>query len=262
VEREDPGDEFPVVEIEAAPGVEAVQSREFFGTTPRELVSPVPQALQSANPAAPSPASDPGFLTGSNPLSSPTPVQAARPLLWSFALEGKPEAPVQTPQDQVPASLRNLRQCEACGFPVSGGRTLCVECEEKKWRGRSVSSQPSALPAARPVTLTVAGSGRSAAAAAPAPELQTDVSKGFTASAVSVAPSEKSLAKIEQFPAPIFATEDRTEPASSRKSNPSPDFILSAGLEPSQSWLSAHKFVIVTLVLIAGAAAAFVLFHS
>ena len=36
----------------------------------------------------------------------------------------------------VPAELRNLQKCKACGFPVSQGRTLCVECEEKQWRGQ------------------------------------------------------------------------------------------------------------------------------
>jgi hypothetical protein len=36
----------------------------------------------------------------------------------------------------VPAALRNLRKCTACGFPVSQGRTFCVECEQKQWRGQ------------------------------------------------------------------------------------------------------------------------------
>lgn len=36
----------------------------------------------------------------------------------------------------VPAELRNLQKCKACGFPVSQGRIFCVECEEKQWRGQ------------------------------------------------------------------------------------------------------------------------------
>jgi hypothetical protein len=36
----------------------------------------------------------------------------------------------------VPAELRNLQKCKACGFPVSQGRVFCVECEEKQWRGQ------------------------------------------------------------------------------------------------------------------------------
>jgi hypothetical protein len=32
--------------------------------------------------------------------------------------------------------MRNLQKCKACGFPVSQGRKLCIECEEKEWRGQ------------------------------------------------------------------------------------------------------------------------------
>ena len=59
-----------------------------------------------------------------------------KPLFWSAALQpgvGAAEAPEPIP---VPAELRNLQKCKACGFPVSQGRTFCVECEEKQWRGQ------------------------------------------------------------------------------------------------------------------------------
>jgi hypothetical protein len=36
----------------------------------------------------------------------------------------------------------------------------------------------------------------------------------------------------------------------------SPEFILSAGLEPSQSWLAANKYVVGVLLVIAAAVAA------
>jgi GAF domain len=62
-----------------------------------------------------------------------------KPLFWSAAM--------QTPSDAaraheaadsiaVPPVLRSLQKCQACGFPVSQGRTFCVECEEKHWRGQ------------------------------------------------------------------------------------------------------------------------------
>ncbi len=59
-------------------------------------------------------------------------------LFWTAAPSlvadaGKPEA---ADQSHVPPVLRNLHKCEACGFPVSAGRALCVECEEKKWSGK------------------------------------------------------------------------------------------------------------------------------
>jgi len=39
----------------------------------------------------------------------------------------------------------------------------------------------------------------------------------------------------------------------------SPEFVLSAGLEPRQSWLVAHKFKIAMLVVVAAVVAVFLL---
>jgi hypothetical protein len=62
-----------------------------------------------------------------------------KPLFWSAALQIQPNPGRATEAGEstaVPAELRNLQKCKACGFPVSQGRTFCVECEEKQWRGR------------------------------------------------------------------------------------------------------------------------------
>jgi len=67
----------------------------------------------------------------------PAAIKDQKTKLWS-ALEAVTNSVTSPPTDQshVPPVLRNLRKCEACGFPISPGRTLCVECEEKKWRRR------------------------------------------------------------------------------------------------------------------------------
>ena len=31
----------------------------------------------------------------------------------------------------VPEAMRRVQKCSACGFPVSEGRTLCLDCEKK-----------------------------------------------------------------------------------------------------------------------------------
>jgi GAF domain len=62
-----------------------------------------------------------------------------RPLFWSSVMQvhaGEHDAKAGAPSTPVPPVLRNLQKCQACGFPVSKGRTLCVECEEKQWRSR------------------------------------------------------------------------------------------------------------------------------
>jgi len=39
--------------------------------------------------------------------------------------------------------MRRVRKCSACGFPVSEGRSLCLDCEKKQGAG-SVSTAPAA----------------------------------------------------------------------------------------------------------------------
>jgi GAF domain len=64
---------------------------------------------------------------------------AAKNFYWSAAMRiagsasRSSDAAASIP---VPLELRNLQKCKACGFPVSQGRTFCVECEEKQWRGQ------------------------------------------------------------------------------------------------------------------------------
>jgi GAF domain-containing protein len=46
------------------------------------------------------------------------------------------EAPAPASTQAVPAPLASepgkIRKCEACGFPVSGGRTLCLDCDKAR----------------------------------------------------------------------------------------------------------------------------------
>jgi hypothetical protein len=78
---------------------------------------------------------------------------AKRPLMWSAAaVHAGPDAPkpLETDQSHVPPMLRSLRKCKACGFPVSEGRTLCVECDEKQWRGQPLPAAAAKTPVTGP----------------------------------------------------------------------------------------------------------------
>jgi len=58
----------------------------------------------------------------SEPTSEPAETTAFKP---------DPGEPVRTPE------LDKVRNCEACGFPVSEGRTLCLDCEAARLSGDS-----------------------------------------------------------------------------------------------------------------------------
>jgi hypothetical protein len=67
------------------------------------------------------------------PEVTPEAVEPTRPIQADEALATEP-AP------SFSAELAEIGSCEACGFPVSQGRTLCVECEQA---GRSAEGKPS-----------------------------------------------------------------------------------------------------------------------
>jgi GAF domain-containing protein len=206
-----------------------------------------------------------------------------KPLFWSAALTPAADAgAVELDQSHVPPVLRSLHKCEACGFPVSAGRVLCVECEEKKWRGqlRLATPRRGATPGAAASAATAkprafAAAGQSGAASAPAPAKQSAsiavATLGRDATALTAVKGERGkegagnpvvAASASSTP----AAEARLAPAASGLENQSPvaapDFVLSAGLEPSQSWLAANKYIVGVILLVAAAAgAAFFLLH-
>ena len=87
-----------------------------------------------------------------------------KPLFWSAVMQTQASAGRTDEADasiSVPLVLRNLQKCKACGFPVSQGRTFCVECEEKKWRGQrlpqaaAAAASPAAAGPKQPATSSV-----------------------------------------------------------------------------------------------------------
>jgi len=168
-------------------------------------------------------------------------VEPKKRLFWSAALDASAAHSVKMDQSQVPPMLRNLHKCQACGFPVSSERTLCVECEEKKWRGQ--------LRAPKPVAATAAYPERSAsAAAAPAPAKVADTptleqKSAEPALAVSAQPSEEKPVRTAAVTLSDLVSTQHT----SQDSAPT----FSGGLAPSESWLSANKYIVGAVLVVA-----------
>jgi GAF domain-containing protein len=216
-------------------------------------------------------------------------------LFWSAALNPAAEADraaEEPDQSHVPPVLRSLRKCEACGFPVSAGRMLCVECEEKKWRGqlKPASRKSATLGAAAAVTKPVVepevrafAAAQSAAGSAPAPAThRASVTGAASAATVPALVAVQGKPKVGASRPMAAASASKTieheaagEPAEqtleirssvpSSKQSPvpspagsavaSPEFVLSAGLEPPGSWLAANKYIVGVLLLVAAAVA-------
>ena len=277
-----------------------------------ERLSPALDSQQSP-PAVPAMASGTQALPVRPTASAPAPhALPKKPLFWSASVSAADAGkPAEVDQSHVPPGLRSLRSCEACGFPVSPGRALCVECEEKRWRGqlkrpgaslpqgaspssaskselkpesKSPPSRPerekSGAPAAElpldPVARLVAVAAQTAAAASPAlqhapavppvpkvvsPEVPAEVDatrmqgpQAVTGPAAVAQPEIKKTVQSEVqevTPAPVVETTEAS----------SPDFVLSAGLEPPPSWIRGNIFVIVVVLLVAAGVALTVLLH-
>jgi GAF domain-containing protein len=243
----------------------------------RKIVTQVVSAAPMVKAAADSVASAAPVAQAKEPAKAvPATSAAKKPLIWSAAPSaGDVQESAPAAQSHVPAVLRQLKQCAACGFPVSPGREYCVECEEKRWRGQlKRTSTPLAEPAnphisQRTRDMGHPGSGSAAAAVAPAREPEAKA-----AQAVAKPNESKSLAgpSVAAKPAPASApvipgpvvlkattaeTTAKVEPRPARTS--SPELVLSAGLQPSQSWLAANKYIVGALLVVAAVVAGILL---
>lgn len=159
--------------------------------------------------AAPAPEIAPG----------PEPASPTKRLFWSAALQpATAESPsLEAESSHIPPVLRGLRKCGACGFPVSEGRVLCVECEEKRWRGqrtaspnRSVVSQP----------------------------------------AIASSPSETQTAAADLLPPREDSPEAIAGEQGGDDASEAPELILTAGLPSQPSWIETHKSLVGIIVAV------------
>jgi hypothetical protein len=169
-----------------------------------------------------------------------------KPFFWSAALQTSPGAvhsDASSASIAVPPMLRNLQKCQACGFPVSQGRTFCVECEEKQWRGQRVP-QPAAAAAVNPAPHEEKEKEKQAAPD-PAVAAVVDTPETPVTENLPSTPTEEPAAN--KLPIPTDATESisASEPAADNSTL----FLSSA--QPSESWFGANKYILAALLVVA-----------
>jgi putative methionine-R-sulfoxide reductase with GAF domain len=90
------------------------------------------ETLAAAPAARPKPALTSATEGSKPPASGVSPSLTSIPALDEI-LRG-PGAPVVAPETSttpLPEAMRKIQKCAACGFPVSEGRTFCLDCEKK-----------------------------------------------------------------------------------------------------------------------------------
>ena len=206
---------------------------------PEAAAVPVPQ-IESQEPPAANPKVEQAVVAPG--LEAPK-----KKLFWSAALDLAAEGTKAADEDQshVPPVLRGLRKCEACGFPVSAGRVLCVECEEKRWRGQL--RKPA-----------VSGNVRAAGTATAVAERAAMPSSARIAAPTVVAPNPV-LPTNDDAKKTSEVGRDAVQASPEKPAAKEPDLVLSAGVAPRQSWISSHKYILLALLV---AAAVVVIFLS
>ncbi len=198
----------PAAVVETAP----VKSQ-VTGTLPDVVQAPISLPLPELKP------------TTTETKLAPAPKKS---LFWSAAMQnptGASRSAEAAAEASVPPTLRNLRKCQACGFPVSQGRAFCVECEERQWRGQRLS-QAAAAGGATPQKVISAppkATGTATASAASSPDILTLGSPALTAD------------------------------FSGSHSAP-----FSASTAESRSWFAANKYILGALLVVAVVVAAVV----
>jgi putative methionine-R-sulfoxide reductase with GAF domain len=105
--------------------------------SPGEKSAPVPVAPREVEkPAESSDAEFSKMSTGEHasviplrPGSAPAVFPAEPPVLLTPPLAAEVE--ISPPASSVPEAMLRVQKCSACGFPVSEGRTFCLDCEKK-----------------------------------------------------------------------------------------------------------------------------------
>jgi hypothetical protein len=80
------------------------------------------------------------------------------------------EAPTPREAPAAQGAVASLRKCVACGFPVSEGRQLCLDCEKK---GIAQPAKPAASPAPEPAAPTLSSDDDMDAPSGPMPNFLT-----------------------------------------------------------------------------------------
>ncbi|HKM47653.1 MAG TPA: GAF domain-containing protein [Terriglobales bacterium] len=138
--------------------LDMAEQRQNFGPAPaagsrvepEKLVESPAATVTNAPQAATVPPQVPLPLSPSVPASDSLNSELAEPAVLSG------EAPVVSPPEAaaVPEAMLRVQKCPSCGFPISEGRTLCLDCElrdiarkaREKEQGEIAQGEPETLP--------------------------------------------------------------------------------------------------------------------
>jgi len=144
-------------------------------------VAPVPEAQKAAEVATASgepPALAPGLIPKlAETLLGELSKTSSEPVIEAAAAQAEPASAAEPASEAVPEAMLRVKKCAACGFPVSEGRILCLDCEKKECEKKEEDEKREAAKCEG----SPARDGEQAAGSAPAAPPQEDFVPAFLA---------------------------------------------------------------------------------
>jgi hypothetical protein len=217
------------------------------------------EALPPPNPAAVATKTE-GVAISAKPASAPVPVaKPAKPVARPASAEGRSKLAVS-----------QLKRCESCGFPVSGGRQYCLDCEKhqaakdealKRAKEKPVESAPQEATAAADKTTAEASAKQAPASAAVTPKAepatQPTVAEGEEEAKKIIGPAvaipTETAAKATAVTEKPETVAEKNKPAATEPSKseppPTPQFMVTP---PNQyeSWIVSNMYTAVAIAIV------------
>jgi len=127
----------PKIEVVAESVPAPVEDEDILGdVAPSVTAHGIESVTMMGSPgsAVPAEETEDADVLDMGPVPAVPPVETAPAASATIAVEQA--APVPSP---TRSAVANLRKCVACGFPVSEGRQLCLDCEKKQRTGDAVA---------------------------------------------------------------------------------------------------------------------------
>ncbi|MGA9527614.1 MAG: GAF domain-containing protein [Terriglobales bacterium] len=140
-------------------------------------------------------------------------------------------------QADVPQAADRIRKCEACGFPVSEGRTLCIDCEQKAGKNK-----PSEIRQSEDTQIAQHQNDDKQSV-----NLASETGKNLSSNEAALLDIHRSASPTSELPG--LATNDILPP------------FLANAAPVKESWLANHVGLLVTLVIVLGVVVAYIVFH-
>jgi putative methionine-R-sulfoxide reductase with GAF domain len=111
--------------------LDLAEQRQNFAPAPaprRESEKPIESPTASSAPQA---SAIPLSIPSNPEFAEPTVLPAEPPVISSASSVTAPATVPEPAPASVPEAMLRVQKCASCGFPVSEGRTLCLDCEKK-----------------------------------------------------------------------------------------------------------------------------------